>query len=83
MASAETETWVNDQLHDILGISDKYISQYFIGLASKSESHHDFLQRLKDTGTIDINDSIIQFAIQLWKKVLTEQQLKSCIQLMV
>ncbi|XP_041368249.1 pre-mRNA-splicing factor ATP-dependent RNA helicase DHX16-like [Gigantopelta aegis] len=69
MASAETETWVNDQLHDILGISDKYISQYFIGLASKSTSHQEFLQRLKDTGTVDIDDNIIQFAIKLWNKV--------------
>ncbi|WAR30568.1 DHX16-like protein [Mya arenaria] len=63
------ETWVNDQLHDILGISDKYIGQYLIGLAKKASSSDDYVQQLKDTGTVDIDDQMVKFSHELWDKV--------------
>ncbi|BFZ20424.1 hypothetical protein BsWGS_23462 [Bradybaena similaris] len=68
MASG-VDLWVNDKLYDILGISDKYISQYFVGLASKSESPGEFLQRLKDTGTVEVDDKVSAFALELFHKV--------------
>lgn len=64
------ERWVNDQLYDILGISDKYIAQYFIGLASKASSPDDFIQRLKDTGTVEVNSNLTTFAKDLFSRVI-------------
>ena len=63
------ETWVNDKLHDILGLSDKFIGQYLIGLAKKAVSADDYVQNLKDTGTVDIDDRMIKFSHELWNKV--------------
>ena len=67
--SDPTETWVNDKLHDILGISDKYIGQFFMGLASKSESPGELVQRIKDTGTVDVDEQLTAFANELFHKV--------------
>ncbi|KAL5012827.1 hypothetical protein ScPMuIL_011378 [Solemya velum] len=66
---AQLETWVSDKLHDVLGISDKYIGQFLIGLATKSTSIDDYVDRLRETGAIDVNDSVIKFARELWDKV--------------
>ncbi|XP_012946541.2 pre-mRNA-splicing factor ATP-dependent RNA helicase DHX16, partial [Aplysia californica] len=64
-----TEVWVNDKLHDILGISDTYIAQYFVGLAKKSDTSAELVERLKDTGTVEVDDSLIAFARELFDKV--------------
>ena len=66
---AMVERWVNDSLHDILGISDKVIGQYLIGLAEKSNSPADYVQKLKDTGTVDVDAKMVSFAEELWGKV--------------
>ena len=63
------ETWVNDKLHDILGISDKYIAQYLIGLAHKARDPEEYVQKLRDTGTVDIDDAMVTFSSELWNKV--------------
>ena len=63
------ERWVGDKLHDILGISDKVIAQFMIGLASKSKSSDDLVERIRDTGTIDVDASVVKFAEELWEKV--------------
>ena len=67
---ALTERWVNDKLYDILGISDKYIAQYMIGLASKANSPDDFVDQLKATQTVDVDNNVIAFAKELFQKVL-------------
>ncbi|CAL1534296.1 unnamed protein product [Lymnaea stagnalis] len=69
-----TETWVNDKLHDILGISDKYIAQYFVGLAAKSESPGELVQRLQETGTVDVDENLVVFAKELFDKVPHKQK---------
>lgn len=66
---AVTERWVNDQLYDILGISDKYIGQFFIGLATKSTCPEDFIQKLRDTDTVEVDTNLIAFAKDLFHKV--------------
>ena len=63
------ETWVNDRLHDILGISDKYISQYLIGLAGKARNADEYIQKLKETKTVEIDTNMVNFAHELWTKV--------------
>lgn len=66
---ANLEQWVSDRLHDILGLSDRYVSQFMIGTARKALSAQDFVTRLEQTGTIDINQSVIAFAEELFDKV--------------
>ncbi|XP_074655901.1 pre-mRNA-splicing factor ATP-dependent RNA helicase DHX16-like isoform X2 [Tubulanus polymorphus] len=63
------ETWVNDKLHDILGISDRYIGQYLMNLATKSGSSDDYIEKLRDTGTVEIDQNMVNFARELWNKV--------------
>lgn len=66
---ANLEQWVSDRLHDILGLSDRYVSQFMIGTARKASSSQDFVTRLEQTGTIDIDPSVIAFAQELFEKV--------------
>uniref|UniRef100_A0A8D3BCL2 Pre-mRNA-splicing factor ATP-dependent RNA helicase DHX16 n=1 Tax=Scophthalmus maximus TaxID=52904 RepID=A0A8D3BCL2_SCOMX len=67
------EQWVNDRLHDILGLSDRYVSQFMIGTARKALSAQDFVSRLEQTGTIDIDQSVIAFAHELYEKIPRKQ----------
>lgn len=66
---ANLEQWVNDRLHDILGLSERYVAQFMIGTARKAASPQDFVYRLQQTGTIDINQSVTAFAHELFDKV--------------
>nr|XP_022327385.1 putative pre-mRNA-splicing factor ATP-dependent RNA helicase DHX16 [Crassostrea virginica] len=63
------ETWVNDKLHDILGISDKFISQFLLGLAKKATDPDDFVNKIRETGTVDIDTNMLNFAHELWNKL--------------
>jgi len=65
----ELPRYVGDRLHDLLGISDKYVAEYFIGLASKSASADGFVQQLRDTATVTVDQAMITFAHELWNKV--------------
>lgn len=67
---AGLEQWVNDRLHDILGLSHKYVSQFMICTAQKASSPQDLVARLEQTGTIDIDPSVIAFAQELFDKVM-------------
>ncbi|XP_028254707.1 pre-mRNA-splicing factor ATP-dependent RNA helicase DHX16 [Parambassis ranga] len=66
---ATLEQWVNDRLHDILGLSDRYVSQFMIGMARKASNAEDFVARLEQTGTIDIDQTVAAFAKELFAKV--------------
>uniref|UniRef100_A0A8C7Y886 Pre-mRNA-splicing factor ATP-dependent RNA helicase DHX16 n=1 Tax=Oryzias sinensis TaxID=183150 RepID=A0A8C7Y886_9TELE len=70
---AGLEQWVNDRLHDILGLSDRYVSQFMIGIARKSSSPEDFVSRLEQTGTIDIDQTVASFAKELFDKIPHKQ----------
>lgn len=70
---AQLEQWVNDRLHDILGLSDRYVSQFMIGIARKASSPEDFVSRLEQTGTIDIDQSVSAFAKELFDKIPRQQ----------
>ncbi|XDV32020.1 hypothetical protein PO909_002924 [Leuciscus waleckii] len=65
---ANLEQWVSDQLHDIMGLSDRYVAQFMIGLVKKSSGPQDFVARLQQTGTIDIDQRITAFAHELYNK---------------
>jgi len=81
MASREVSLWVRDSLHDILGISDHFIADYLIGLAGKASSGGDFVRRIQDTGTIDVNASVTKFAQELWEKVTVSPTTKNVLKI--
>ncbi|KAM6967689.1 pre-mRNA-splicing factor ATP-dependent RNA helicase DHX16 [Aplochiton taeniatus] len=70
---ANLEQWVSDGLHDILGLSDRYVAQFMIGTARKSSGSQDFVARLQQTGTIDIDQRVIAFAHELYDKIPRKQ----------
>lgn len=72
---ADLEQWVNDRLHDILGLSDKYVSLFMIGTARKAFNPEDFVARLEQTGTIDIDQNVIAFAQELFDKVISSNSI--------
>ena len=73
MPSSMIEQWVGDQLHDILGMSDKNIASYFICLAEKASSAQNFVDKLKDTGAVEVDTNVVNFATQLWSKIPHKQ----------
>ena len=73
-----TEQWVSDRLHDILGISDKYIAQFMIGLSTKATCSADLIQRLKDTGTVEVDTNMVNFLNELYNKVRHTCSVISC-----
>ena len=59
---SDTVRWVSDRLHDMLDISDRNIAEFLIGLCRKSSSPEIFLEKIRETETIDINDGVRVFA---------------------
>ncbi|XP_043533810.1 pre-mRNA-splicing factor ATP-dependent RNA helicase DHX16 [Chiloscyllium plagiosum] len=74
---ASLEKWVNDELHQLLGLSDKYVAQFLIGTAQRSDSVADFIRRLEETGTIDITQGVRRFADELWTKIPRKQKVEN------
>lgn len=73
---ASTVSWVSDKLHDILGLSDRYIAEFLVELAKKSNSGDNFVRRLKETGAIDVNQAVEGFAQELWSRVPHKQSVE-------
>ncbi|KAH6946102.1 hypothetical protein HPB50_011633 [Hyalomma asiaticum] len=71
---AGVEQWVSDQLHSILGLSDRYVAQFLVNMAQKSTSRQDLVEKIRDTGTISVNDDVVGFMGQLWDKVPHKEQ---------
>ena len=65
-------TWVSDQLHELVGISDRSIAEFILGLCQQSKSADDFLEKIKDTGAIDVNDKVAGFASELFGRIPRE-----------
>jgi len=65
---AELKTWVSDRLYDLLEISDRNIAEFLIGLCRKASSPEIFIDKIRETDTIDINDGVRKFASELWTK---------------
>lgn len=71
---AGIEQWVSDQLHSILGLSDRYVAQFLVHMAKKSVSKHDLVRKIQDTGTITVNDEVVGFVGQLFDQVPHQEQ---------
>ena len=68
-SSGNLVRWVSDELHEVIGISDRNIAEFVLGLAKKSQSITEYVDKLRDTGAITVNNRVIEFANQLWDKV--------------
>ncbi len=73
MRSAMDE-WVNDELHSILGMSDRTLTQFMIALAKKSSSSSDLIEKIQDTGTLEIDSRVERFAQGLFQRIPRVQQ---------
>uniref|UniRef100_A0A8C5QM52 RNA helicase n=1 Tax=Leptobrachium leishanense TaxID=445787 RepID=A0A8C5QM52_9ANUR len=63
------ESWVKEQLHEVLGMSDRHVAQFLVGTARRSSSSSDLLRRLNDTGAIDVTEKVKRFVEELWVKI--------------
>ena len=62
---ADLNSWVSDKLHELVGISDRSIAEFMVGLCKKSKSPSEFVEKIRDTGTIDVDDKVsLQFLSQ-------------------
>uniref|UniRef100_A0A5G2R7Y3 Pre-mRNA-splicing factor ATP-dependent RNA helicase DHX16 n=2 Tax=Sus scrofa TaxID=9823 RepID=A0A5G2R7Y3_PIG len=66
---AGLERWVQDELHSVLGLSERHVAQFLIGTAQRCASAEEFVQRLRDTDTLDLSGPARDFALKLWNKV--------------
>ena len=60
--------WVSDELHGLLGISERTLVDYVIALAKRSRDEASLLSALRDND-IPIDDKSRAFAVKLMKKV--------------
>ncbi|XP_051852082.1 pre-mRNA-splicing factor ATP-dependent RNA helicase DHX16 isoform X2 [Antechinus flavipes] len=67
--SAGLERWVQDELHTLLGLSERHVAQFLIGTAKRCVTADEFVERLRDTGTLDFSGPARDFALRLWAKV--------------
>ncbi|CAK9295338.1 unnamed protein product [Gordionus sp. m RMFG-2023] len=65
------ESWINDELYDILGISDRVISKFLLDMAKSSCNASEFIDKIKETNTIDIDHNVVDFAQTLIDKLAT------------
>nr|XP_020667965.1 putative pre-mRNA-splicing factor ATP-dependent RNA helicase DHX16 [Pogona vitticeps] len=71
--AGELERWVSGQLHDLLGLSERHVVAFMVGLARRSHPAEDLLARLEETETMT---SVICCFFQAWKRAasLTEKE---------
>lgn len=66
---SQVQEWISDELHSLLGFSDKFTAEFLYNLATKSSCTDDLIDKIKDTGTLTVNSAVQQFASELWNKV--------------
>ncbi|OQR72688.1 putative pre-mRNA-splicing factor ATP-dependent RNA helicase DHX16-like [Tropilaelaps mercedesae] len=57
---ATDEEWVNDQLFDVLGMSDRHVGQFILSLAKKCSDSQMLLDKIRSTGAVDVESSRMQ-----------------------
>ena len=66
---ADVASWVSDQLHSILGLSDRFVAEYLVELAKKSSTPEILECKVLETDTIIVNHDVKKFISELWNKV--------------
>ena len=72
-AMSDTVSWVSDQLHKLLGHSDRLTAEFLVGLAKKAQSPEAYVRKLQDTRALTVNQSVRSFAAELWGRVPHKQ----------
>nr|XP_032832214.1 pre-mRNA-splicing factor ATP-dependent RNA helicase DHX16 [Petromyzon marinus]XP_032832215.1 pre-mRNA-splicing factor ATP-dependent RNA helicase DHX16 [Petromyzon marinus]XP_032832216.1 pre-mRNA-splicing factor ATP-dependent RNA helicase DHX16 [Petromyzon marinus] len=67
------QEWVEEQLHELLGLSDRHLARFFLELARRSDGAGDFERRLRETRTIDVDGRVSAFCARLWDRVPKKQ----------
>ncbi|XP_061475135.1 pre-mRNA-splicing factor ATP-dependent RNA helicase DHX16 [Rhineura floridana] len=68
--AGDLERWVSGQLHTLLGLSERHVVAFMVGLAHRSRTPEDLLARLEETETLCVTDPPARaFAQQLWERV--------------
>lgn len=71
--SSGVVSWVSDQLHSILGLSDRFVAEYLVGLAKKSSTAEILERKIRESNTITVNSAVRMFLGELWGKVPHKQ----------
>ena len=66
---SDIKQWVNDELHDILGMSDNLLSEYIVDLAGKSKSVNDLMFDLQKSAGVPKTGKLEDFATKLYMKL--------------
>ena len=73
MSDGITVSWVSDQLHELLGHSDRLTAEFLVGLAKKAQTPEAYVRKLQDTRALTVNQSVRSFATELWGRVPHKQ----------
>ena len=65
----DLNSWVSDKLHELVGISDRSIAEFMVGLCKKSKSPSEFVEKIRDTGTIDVDDKVCSQVLSQFKHI--------------
>lgn len=71
MGERDLEIWVGDNLHDLLGFSDRATAQFVVDLAKRQTSVSSLRTKLVDVGQFPPGDNLEQFASELFNRVGT------------
>jgi hypothetical protein len=66
----EAVRWVGDQLHELLGFSERATAEFLVGLATKASSEEALIQKFKATSAFEtFNQPVLTFARDLFRRV--------------
>merc|ERR1712226_1224332 len=62
-------SWCKTRLFDVMGMSDATVAEYFLEMAKTSKSSKNLLQRVAQSGMVDIDEKFKPFADELFARV--------------
>lgn len=65
--SSSVKNWVNDRLHDVLGLSDSAVAEYLIRLTQQKSTKDEVAEELRTEIGMDV--AIEKFIGELWTKL--------------
>lgn len=68
MADPELKRWVSDQLHDVMGLSERNVVDYLIASAKKASSP-DAFAGMVESGGLDVTPALRTFTDELWGRL--------------
>eukprot|EP00124_Ichthyophonus_hoferi_P004799 Ihof_evm1s581 gene=Ihof_evmTU1s581 len=69
MADKALSRWVGDQLYELVGMQEKMVVQFLLGVAKDAKTADDLIATLIDTDTLPNTPSARSFATELYQRV--------------